>query len=218
MNRRVMSILLPLGLSAICCSAELIENGDFSKGVNYWRINRHTGYVPTPNIKVSGGVLKFNKLSPLSAGYLTLGTVVNIRKGKKYKLSYDIKGPAKGSYSLKIGENAVRDKKKDKKSKASYHYTATGKKAMKGVPAEWTTVEAEFVGKHDTMKRWFEKSRAALKSSKLKDDRTGKIDKKQSAGDEVDFDDRPCMSRVGFWLGSLEGELSLRNISIVEVE
>jgi len=215
MKRAIIGLIM-LGLSAICCSAELIENGDFSKGVNYWRINRHTGYIPTPNIKVSGGVLKFNRLSPLSSSYLTLSTVVNIRKGKTYKLSYDIKGPAKGRYTLVIGEGAVSDKEKSQKSEASYHYSAKGKKAKKDVPDEWTTVEAEFVGKHDTMKSWFDKARASLKGNKLKDDRTGKVNSK--AQEEVDFDDRPCMSRLGFKIGSLEGELSLRNISIVEVE
>jgi hypothetical protein len=138
--------------------------------------------------------------------YLTISTPVDIKKGKKYKLSYEIKGPAKKTYSVSIGERPFGGKK------GSYHYKSGRKHTV--VPQEWTTVEVEFTGVHNTKASWYSAVCEGMKKNKLKKDRTE--GKRGSA--KVPVNERPCTSTLIFILGKLEGQLHLRNISIIEFD
>jgi hypothetical protein len=79
--------------------AELLENGKFSKGTVNWEVAApsEVGVIP-PEVIIEKGELHFGKLRTSKPGYLTLNQAVNIRKGRKYKLTFEAKGEGTGQY------------------------------------------------------------------------------------------------------------------------
>ena len=208
--------LLPAILSgcmtlAFCASgADLIENGDLKDDLNYWKLHRHAGYKPEPTTRYTKGELSFSGLTFLTKYYLSLSQAVEIKKGVKYKLSYEIKGPATKTYTIRLGDPGDRGNNIE----GVYHYIDHKLTA----PADWQTVEVEFTGKFDTDRNWYRKVTKARKYNTFSS-KTGQARAPRAADVvEVDPEDRPCVTTLGFYFGSLEGRVSIRNISIVEVD
>lgn len=212
MKRRTLVAILTSTMTLASCSfgGELIENGDFRDDLNYWKLERRSGYVPAPATRCRKGELSFSGLSFLTKTYLSLRQAVEIKKGVRYKLSYEIKGPATQTYAVRLG--SYGDPKND--IKPTLHYrSAANLKVAKG----WQTVVAEFTGKFDTDRNWYRKVSKARQNNRL--DKKGSARTPRGADKvKVDASDRPCTTTLNFLLGSLEGRLSIRNISIQEVE
>lgn len=207
---RLIPVVAACMALAVCGHAdELVENGDFKDDLNYWQLHRHGGYVPEPTTRLANGELSFSGLSFLTKYYLSLSQAVEIKKGVNYKLSYEIKGPAKQNYVIRIGDpGSTADD-----IKPTLHYLGT----KLTVSAEWQTVEQEFVGKFDTDRNWYRKVNKARKYNTL--DKKGVARTPRLADKiKVDPEDRPCTTFLSFYLGSLEGRFAIRNISITEVE
>jgi len=124
----------------------------------------------------------------------------------KYKLSYEIKGPAEGGYRVTIGDRG--DRRTD--VRPSLHYAASALP----VGDEWDTVEVEFEGKHDTDRKWYRDTCDLNENNRL---RNGKALSRPNEI-EVKSSDLPCRSMLRFSFGNLKGELSIRNVSVTEVE
>jgi len=196
-----------LALSA--SAADLLENGDLKDNLNYWQLHRHPGYKPEPKTSYTKGVISFSGLTYLTHFYLSLSQAVDIKKGVTYKLSYEIKGPADKTYRVRVGDpGSVPDSIKPVLHFNDSKLTVTG---------DWQTVEKEFVGKFDTDRSWYRKVTKARKYNTLSS-KTGQARTPRGADKiEVDPEDRPCVTFLHFYLGSLEGRVSIRNISITEV-
>ncbi len=184
-------------------SAELLENGNFADGVSYWQVSVAGGYGgPDPMFRVVDGALEGAPLHRADPGYLIIAQAVNIRKGKSYKLSYEVKGEGEGNYIVSI-LHVFKGKHHAKRA------------AMPGT--SWEKVESEFVGAYDTDEKWFKKWRKATKDNTLKDGRTPRSEdlrdiKKAKEGEP------PTRSTLRFSIGDLAGSFGVRNVSLVEVE
>ncbi len=202
LTRLVLAVLLAVGLAATS-RAELIENGDFSEGVNYWsvRVSPHHGD-PDPVFALVDGGLEANKLHRTKAGYVNISQAVDIRQGKRYKLSYEIRGAASGIYRVSI-QHLMKGR----------HYVSP-----QATPSpSWESFAAEFTGKYDTDKYWFEEWRAATKDNELVKGR-GTPRGKLAEIERVGRDDPPTRSVLYFSLGDLKGSFAVRNVSIIELD
>jgi hypothetical protein len=208
-TRKFIPILTAFVALSLCASAELVDNGDFKKDLPYWRLFRHHGYVPQPVIKRIDGGLEFTKLSFLTHYYYSLSTAVKIKEGVKYTLSYDIKGPATKHYFVRLGDPGDTN---DENVKPVWHYFG----ANLSVPTDWQTITVPFVGKFDTQTRWYTRVRLARKNNKINKDGWARAAREKAALVKVDASDRPCVSSLDFFFGQLEGQVSIRNVSIVE--
>ena len=92
LTRLALAAGLAIGLAG-STRAELIKNGDFSDGVNYWSVsvNPHYGD-PKPVFALVEGGLEAKKLRSTKPPYVNIAQAVNIRKGKRYQLSYEVRG------------------------------------------------------------------------------------------------------------------------------
>lgn len=205
MNRRTFVMVVTVGLAALQLRAgEMLKNPGVSKDLNYWICRTHHGYVPKPNVTLQKGVFMASGCSPLTNYYLSLMQVVNIRKGRRYKLSYEIRGKGGGTYRAICGQTVGHHKDK-------LHLALNNKK----VTDSWETVEAEFVGKFDTDAKWVRKLQRACRNHKLKN---GNAMSKEARSTEGANKESPNHSTLMFLMGSLEGEFAIRNISLVELE
>jgi len=206
MSRRVLvSMVAVMGLATLSLQAgDMLKNSGLSKDLNYWMFRTTSGYVPKPKIELRGGVLSGSKCSPLTGYYLTLHQVVNIREGKRYKLTYEARGKGGGTYRVLCGQSKGESPKR-------YHLSS---KKLK-LTEDWTSVEEEFVGKFDTDAKWHRKVLSSCKSNKLKNGQAHNPKTKLLEG--VD-EDEPNHSTLMFQMGALEGEFALRNISLVELD
>ena len=207
-TRKSIPILTAFVALSLSASAELVDNGDFKRDLPYWRLFRHHGYVPQPVVQRIDGGLEFSKLSFLTHYYFSLSTAVKIKEGVKYTLSYDIKGPATKQYYIRLGDPGDTN---DENVKRVWHYF--GRRLT--VPDEWETITVSFVGKFDTQTRWYTRTRLARKKNKINKAGSARAAGEKAARVEVDASDRPCVSTLDFLLGELEGQVSIRNISII---
>jgi len=206
-SRASLSIPAVFMTIVLCCPAkELVENGDFRKDLPYWRVHQHHGYTPAAGVELRRGVVTFSGLTKISLHYLTLSTMLNIEKGVRYKLSYEIKGPAEIGYRVTVGDQGHRPSE----IPPSLHYAASDLP----VSNEWRTVEVEFDGKHDTGRKWYKETCKLNEKNRL---RNGRALSKPNVI-EVEPSDLPCRSILRFSLGNLKGEFSIRNVSVTEVK
>jgi hypothetical protein len=208
MSKRVLvSMVAVMGLATLSLQAgDVLKNPDFSKDLNYWMFRATSGYVPKPRVELRGGVLSGSKCSPLTAHYLSLHQVVNIREGKRYKLTYEAKGKGGGHYRVLCGQAKGESTKR-------FHLDSKKQKLTE----DWTSVEEEFVGKFDTDATWYRKVLSSCKSNKLKNGQAYNRETMRLVGKDED-EDEPSHSTLRFQLGALEGEFALRNISLVELD
>ena len=203
MNKLIITGLLALGF-ATWSFAELIENGDFADGVAYWQMGPSGHYGnPDPKFQVVEGALEVTKLHSAHSSYLTISQAVNIRKGKRYKLSYEVKGVGKGEYGVSIVHP----------SKGRHH---TMKKKLPG--PSWTLVEAEFEGSYDTDEKWFKKVRSGTRKNELHKGVRTTRDKKLGDIKKLKRADPASRSTLLFGVGSLDSSIAIRNVSIVELK
>jgi hypothetical protein len=179
--------------------AGLLENGNFSKGVAHWEMAApsEVGVTP-PDSKIEKGEFHLGKLRALKPGYLTLNQAVNIRKGKKYKLTYEAKGEGAGQYLVALHDPG-------KLGHVSKLFTPA---------ASWEVIEVEFTGQFDTNSGWVREWLRATKGSRLKGGQTINMTLhtvREPKGDA------PSRTWLTFAVGALDGSFAIRNVSLVEV-
>jgi hypothetical protein len=179
--------------------AGVLENGNFYKGTSNWEmaVPSEIGVTP-PAAKIEKGEFHLGKLRATSPGYLTLNQAVNIRKGKKYKLTYEAKGEGAGQYLVALHDPG-------KLGHVSKLFTPT---------VSWQVIEVEFTGLFDTDGKWVREWLRATKGSTLKGGRT--VNTTLHEVHEPKGDD-PSRTRLTFAIGGLDGSFAIRNVSIVEV-
>ncbi len=160
-------------------------------------------------VKHKPGMITFQKLVPNTNYYLSLATAVNIEKGKNYILTYEVKGPATGKYTVRIADPGDH---MDRNVNPVNHVIHVGT-----VTENWETVELPFTGKFDTKSIWYKKIQMLRKTNKLSDGRTPFKDQNKFAAIKPENSDRPCESTLSFFIGLLRGDVSFRNVSVKEV-
>lgn len=203
MKQLIITTVLAMGF-ATWSPAELIENGDFSNGVAHWLVSISQGYgEPDPSVDLVEGALEATRLHSSDPGYFNIAQAVNIQKGKRYKLSYEVKGEGEGTYIVSVQEVGK-----------GRHHVNRGE--LPG--SSWTPVEAEFEGSYDTDEKWLKKWHSATKKNELLDSgRTTRSDKLKKI-DQPKRADPPTRSTLYFSIGGLKGSFAVRNVSIVEVK
>lgn len=195
------SLLLVVGF-AFSGRSEMIENGDFSDGVSGWSVNCSSHYgAPDPVFEVAGGALNGSRLHSAKSSYLSVIQAVDIRKDKRYRLSYEVKGDARGNYGVAILQVNMG-------KHVSKKFSVEG--------SDWEKVEAEFTGNYDTDQKWVRDWHKQARENQIKNGRTQSGELKNLSKEYRT--DEPTLSSLSFYLGSLSGSISLRNISLVELE
>lgn len=195
---KTMIVAIMMGMVPILVtSAELIENGTFSKGVAHWDLAVPTVYGPPPAANVKNNVLELSGLGGASMGYLTLNQAVNIQNNKPYKMRFEamsdgvskflvaLHDPGQGSHVSKIFETEV----------------------------SWKTYEFDFVGTYETDERWVRKWIKATRGSELKGGQTVGTLLHQV---EDPKGDGPVRTYLTIGLGEVRGLFAIRNVSITE--
>ncbi len=209
MKRFILAAGVALLMGTPFSTAELVENGDFKKNLPYWHVNIAGGYQPKPTVKHKPGEISFSNLVPLTAIYLSMTTALDIEKGKKYLLSYEVKGPATGSYGLSIGDMGDPQKRD---VKPVMHFRTKGKATEK-----WEKIEHAFTGAFNTRSTWYKKIQMLRKSCKLSNGQT-RVDRGKLRALKPENSELPCRSSLLLTLGALRGEISFRNFSVKEVK
>lgn len=202
MKKWLMTGLLVLGLAG-GVSAELVENGNFAQGVNDWQVNLSHDYGGAdPEASVDGGELRFSRLHSVRDVYYTVYQPVDIREGRRYRLSFEAQGGG-GSYRVVIRELSLKQ--------GGIHHAIRPASPS----ASWEKVEAEFTGAYDTDQDWLKKMRKLMGKNKLKGPSTPNREAASlGSGGEGDG---PSRSLLIFAIGEVFGTFSLRNISITEI-
>lgn len=202
MKKLILATVLTLSL-ATWSSAELVENGDFSDNVAYWLMAPASGYgKPAPEFAVVDGALEATNLREVDPNYLLVQQPVNVQKGKRYKLSYEVKADGGGYYLVTI-QHVLHDR----------HYMA--KNPLPG--SSWESVEVEFEGAFDTDEKWLKKYRSATKKNELIDGKTPRSEKLKKIK-SVKRSEPASRSTLFFHIGAVTGSFAVRNISVVEVK
>jgi hypothetical protein len=198
-RQKLLLTVTCFGMLLSGAKAELLENGTFSKGVANWEmaVPSEVGISP-PEAKIEKGEFHLGKLSATKPGYLTLNQAVNIRKGKKYKLTYEAKGEGAGQYLVALHDPG-------KLGHVSKLFTPT---------SSWEVITVEFTGQFDTNNGWVREWLRATKVSILKGGRTvnttlNKVHEPKG--------DAPSRTWLTFAVGGLDGSFAIRNVSVVEV-
>jgi hypothetical protein len=197
MNKVIAMVMLGV-LTAMTASAELIENGNFFKGAAHWDLAVPSVYGPPPVANIKKNTLELSGLGGASMGYLTLNQAVHVRSNTSYKMRFEAMGDTAGKFLVAL------------------HDPGKGAHVSKIFETEtsWKTYEVEFVGAYETDKNWVRKWIKATRGNKLQGGHTV-----GSMLHEVDDPngDGPIRTYLTMGLGEIRGNLSLRNISIVEV-
>ena len=198
-----MNTLKLATLALLCLAstgfAELLENGNFAKGVNHWRVAKHQHYGFETKADVEKGELSLSGLRKTKSSYFSINQAVLIEKDKSYTITYEIKGPSGSGYAVRLGdsESEMMDGKK---------FTLKTDSWEKGS----LTLKAE----SSTESKWYKAWHSAQRKNKLEKGRTPNPKKKVE----------PKKKGIGsatylrFVIGEIEGHVALRNISAVEVK
>ncbi len=203
--RKIIGLSIACVFLALPGMAEEVKNGDFSKDLSYWRLNRHKSYGKTGDFDVKQGALLAEGLQPDAASYLSLIQPVNIRKGVKYKLRLKLKGDQGNLYRLALGDSLLK----------TFHFKPI-KKTLQG-GSDWETIEQEFTGKFDTDEKWVKDFEKLTKKNKLvKGQRTPHIPKsKQPRAKNYDV---PSKTSLNILFGEMSGAFAIKDVSIVEMK
>lgn len=197
-HRTCYTVSLIVGLlTVMTASAEVIENGTFSKGAAHWDLAVPTVYGPPPAATIKNNALELSGLGGSSMGYLTLNQAVHIQSNKSYKMRFEAMGNTAGKFLVAL------------------HDPGKGSHVSKIVETEpsWKTYEIDFVGTYETDKNWVRKWIKATRGNKLEGGHTV-----GSLLHEVDEPkgDGPVRTYLTMGLGEIRGNFAVRNISIVE--
>jgi hypothetical protein len=154
--------------------------------------------VTAPEAKIEKGEFHLGKLRATKPGYITLNQAVNIRKGKKYKLTYEAKGEGAGQYLVALHDPG-------KLGHVSKLFTPA---------ASWEVIVVEFTGQFDTDSGWVREWLRATKKSRLKGGQTVNTTLQEVRSPKGDD---PSRTWLTFAVGALDGSLAIRNVSLVEV-
>lgn len=203
MKTWLISGLLVAGLAG-GVSAELVENGNFARGVNDWQVSLspHYGGVD-PKASVDEGELRFSGLQSVRDVYYTVYQPVDIREGKRYRLSFEAQGGG-GFYRVVVREFSTR--------KGGVHHALKAARPS----MSWEKIETEFTGAYDTDQNWLKKMRKVLAKNKVSGAETPNREAiKLGSGGEGDD---PSQTLLMFVIGEVSGTFALRNISITELD
>lgn len=79
--------------------AELLENGDFSKGINHWFLARNADYGVVTAAQVKDGALQLSKLTGPNPRYMGLSQPVDISEGTTYRVTFDYQASPDAKFS-----------------------------------------------------------------------------------------------------------------------
>ncbi|MFC4992056.1 carbohydrate binding domain-containing protein [Rubritalea tangerina] len=199
---------LPHLLTTIClinftnaADSNIVENGDFkSKRLKEWDIRPTKGYY-TKDIepKISKGSIQFSKLRGEYPRDLVFRQFVDLKPNTQYAVSFEAKGNVdpKNKIVFGVGRPHFACPKKDLTD--YFHLKLTKLK----ITPEWQTFSYEFktiykTDNKDARKNGFNESAA----------------KKEWAKATTDPGEAP--THVIFKLGDIEGDISIRNVQLVE--
>lgn len=194
-------------ISAMADSKNLVKNGDFPRrNLEYWKlVGNENNYGKTITPKISKRTLTLSGLIASSSEYLRLNQHVDIQKGKKYKLTFDakVKEGTNGEVSVFL-------------HRPSYARTSSNDGVLRhNMPTlfkpttEWTSFTVEFTGQYETDNKDLKKYGPRHIKAIVKQTKKWK---------EVSTDPGVAPTILGFQLGGLKGEFSLRKVTIVEVK
>ena len=179
--------------------SNLIENGDFSSGVEHWGIQRNPDYGVKTTAEVKKGEgLVLKGLREAKGGYMGIIQAVKVEEGRKYKLSFEVKSSSPKGYSVTLGDWSA-----DLISSKHHNFSS----------ASWHKVECVLQAKGSSDSKWYKAWHSAYRKSKLVDGKTRfeKIkdpkDRKQNPGNVLRFG-----------IGLVSGEFGIRNVVMEEVK
>lgn len=202
-----ITILFLLINSAIADTENLVKNGDFPRrNLEYWQlVGNESKYGTKITPKISKRSITLSGLIASSAGYLRLNQHVDIKKGKKYKLTFEakIKEGTDGEVSVFLHRPSYA------RTPSNDGVFRHNKPTLFKPTTEWTSFTVEFTGQYETDNEDLEKYGPKHIKAVLKQTEKWK---------KVSTDPGVAPTILGFQLGALKGEFSLRKVSIVEVK
>ena len=180
---------------------DLITNGDFSSSkLKMWLVGVTEKYGVDLKPKVKKKCIEFNGIVEMSPKYITLGQYVEIEKGKKYEVSFEVKTSEniKGKFSCNIGRPGYARVKKNFKGYDHIRINLS--------PAnDWSKVTKTFTGLYDTDNNGQEGKKG---NDKLK---------KEWAEKEKGMMLSEAPTWIVFNLGGVKGDVHLRNVTLKEI-
>ncbi len=180
----------------------LVEKGDFSgRNLEPWHLGVTKKYDEEAPYKTQKHAIHFTDLKPTGLKYLTLSQYIEIKKGKSYQVSFDVKiaEGTEGKISMSVGRPGFAQPMQE--SDVYDHL-----KPLKFVPeTEWKTFTYTFSGVYKTDNKDAKKKGRKELKEKWKKIGTG-------------TDPGVAPSWIIFNLGAMKGELFLRNVKVVEVK
>lgn len=179
----------------------LVTNGDFSRSkLKMWLVGITTKYGQDLDHKVSKKSIHFKEIKQMKPKYVTLGQYLDIKKGKKYQVSFETKTSAdlRGRFNFNIGRPGFARFNK----KVDYDHTR-GKIAFS---TDWKETKINFEGEYNTDNKNY-----AGRKVKGKDEKKvwELLDKK--TGREIG------PTWIVFNLGGVEGDVYIRNVVVREL-
>ena len=197
--KNVFIIMLTVFAFSTTGFSNLIENGALTSGVKYWSINRHPDYGFKTKAKTSKSEgLVLSGLRETKGGYMSISQAVEIEAGKKYKISFEVKGASAKGFGVSLGDWAVE---------------LMTSKRQKFSDTSWHKVECVLEAKGTTDSKWFKAWRKASRKAKLDDGKT----KMEKVKEPKDREESPA-NVLRFGIGMVDGEFGLRNVVMEEVK
>ena len=196
-------VLLTLFLTPFFAHAELLQNGNFEKETQYWRVIRHGGYGSLTTARVANGELHLGNLVSVSTHYLSVSQPVLIEKGKEYRFTFEVKGKSEGKLTFYVGDVAARE-------------ISAKRVVLDGT--DWQEMEFVFTAKCSTDPKWFKKAQKANRGNELGKKGMTETDAKTHEKYKSIKEDAGYTCKASIAVGAVEGNIALRNISIVKVD
>ncbi|BDS05082.1 hypothetical protein NT6N_01220 [Oceaniferula spumae] len=201
-----LSVALFSSLTVVSLAAEknLVENGDFgSKKLKSWEVGVTKKYGQDLDYDIKNKGIHFKAINGASPKYVTLSQYIEIKKGKKYRVSFEamMGKEAKGKTTMSIGRPGFA-----RPLKTADHYDHLSSEKFEA-KTEWTKFSYEFTGTYDSDNK--EAMQKDFKASKAK-----AVWKEKEQGSPV----LVAPTWIVFNLGGIDGDFSLRNVMVVEVE
>lgn len=200
--RFVLTLAIAFAPSLHAKEKNLVKNGGFSsKNIEPWHLGITQKYGEKAPYKTQKHAIHFTDLKPLNLKYLTLSQYIEIKSGTSYQVTFDaqIAKDTEGKITMAVGRPGYA---RPRQKSDQYDHL----KPVTFIPeTEWKTFTYTFSGVYKTDN----------KDAKKKG--TKELKKKWKAiGTNTDPGVAP--SWIIFNLGAIKGELSLRNVNIVEVK
>ena len=179
--------------------SNLLENGELTKEVEHWAIHRHPDYgYQTKAVVIKGEGLMLTGLREAKGGYMGIVQAVKVEAGKKYKISFEVKGSSAKGFAISLGDWAA-------------HLMTS--KHQKFTNDSWHKGECVLEAKGTTDSKWYKAWHSANRKNKLDDGKT----KHQKVRDPKDREKAPA-NVLRFGIGTVNGNFGLRNVVVEEVK